>query len=406
MIEELTPPIREIIEKAQGMISNHFDTPLHIENVVQLSEPDRRNLILRLKVKSTTEKIPNSFIMKKTTLELRGETEQEQMSRFARDWAGIEFLTKMKTHHAPLFYGGDIEQQFIIIEDLGEPHHSLVGPLTRSPSAKNVQEAINSLQIYSRRVGQMHADSFGNTKEYSKILQRIYPKALRLHSLSEKDTTDFLACIKRHTRLDSPKLPEELDDIHKVLSSEDFEVLLHGDICPDNVYFQKSDLQIIDFEYGDIGHALIDGVYLRMSMPSCWCSKATPKDIVAQMEAIYRNELKTKLALACDDTLYIKALVYACAFWAIRVINWHVDELMEQEIICPSGPVDHDSLWEPEKNAFRPKVLFRLETFVNIANKYKHLPELTKSVLTLLEFLRSKWPTTPSIEHYPVFKQE
>ncbi|MBI2792207.1 MAG: phosphotransferase [Gammaproteobacteria bacterium] len=406
MIEELTPPIREIIVKAEKMISNHFKMPLHIEKVAELSEPDRRNLILRLTTKNSNTKIPNSFILKKTTIEPRGETEQEQMSRFARDWAGIEFLTKIGTHHAPQFYGGDLEHQFIVIEDLGEPHHSLVGPLTRAPSTENVQEAIKSLEIYSRRLGQMHADTFGKTKEFSKILQRIYPNALRLHSLKEKDFTDVLTCLKRHTGNDAYSLHQELEDVHNVMSSGDFEVLLHGDICPDNVYFQKSDMQIIDFEYGDVGNAMIDGVYLRMSMPSCWCSKVIPNAIVVQMEAVYGDELKKKLSLANDEAFYNKALVYACAFWIIRVINWHVDEVMEHEIICPSGPADHDSLWEPERNAFRPRILSRLEAFINISKKYNHLPALTNAAFDLLSNLKVKWSTTSFMDYYPVFVKD
>lgn len=404
MIEELTPPICEIIEKSQRMISNHFETTLHVDNVTQLSEPDRRNLILRLSINNPNEKIPHSFIVKKTTFELKGETEQEQLSRFARDWAGIEFLTQIGTHHAPRFYGGDLAHQFIIIEDLGEPHHSLVGPLTRAPSPENVQDAIKALENYSRRVGQMHADTFGRTQEFNKILHKIYPKALRLHSLREKDLTDVLDCIKRHTGNDSLALRQEVEEIPKVMISNDFEALLHGDICPDNVYFQQSDMQIIDFEYGDVGHALLDGVYLRMSMPSCWCSKLTPKGIVDQMEAIYRDELKKKLTTAKDEALYNKAFVYACAFWAIRVINWHVDELIEREIICPSGPVDHDSLWDPEKNAFRPRVLSRLAAFINIAKKYNHLPALTRAASDLLSNLKGQWPTSTFMDYYPVFR--
>ncbi|MCS5711501.1 phosphotransferase [Candidatus Berkiella aquae] len=403
MITALTPPIREVIEKAEKMLSFHFQTPLNIENVVQLSEPDRRNLILRLMVNSANEMIPQRFIVKKTTLELRGETEQEQMSRFARDWAGIEFLTSIGTHHAPRFYGGDRESQFIIIEDLGEPHYSLVGPLTRLPTPANVQEAINALAIYSRRLGQMHADTFGKTNEFTQILHRIYPHTLRLQSLKETNIAEVMACFKRHTGDDSFELRQELEAIQQVMSCGDFEVLLHGDICPDNVYFQQSDMQIIDFEYGDVGPALIDGVYLRMSMPSCWCAKVTPSHIVTQMETIYQNELKTKILLANNEAIYNKACVYACALWIIRVINWHVDEVMEQDSICPSGPVDQDSLWKPESNAFRPRILSRLAAFIDIAEKHQHLPALTQASSKLLKHLQQQWPTTHFMDYYPVF---
>ncbi|MEZ4737122.1 MAG: hypothetical protein R3E79_59340 [Caldilineaceae bacterium] len=47
--------------------------------------------------------------------------------RFFRDWAGAEFLSTLPgdPHHGPRFYGGDRGLGFIILEDLGDEHHSL-----------------------------------------------------------------------------------------------------------------------------------------------------------------------------------------------------------------------------------------------------------------------------------------
>lgn len=401
--QTFTPSIQEAINTAQQRLSAYFQTKLAFGNVSLLSEPDRRNAILRLHIAHTNDQIPPSFIVKKTTIEQRGETEQEQMSRFARDWAGIEFLSQLGTDHAPYFYGGDIAQQFVIIQDLGEPHHSLVGPLTRAATLTNQQDAQLALESYSRRIGKMHADTFGQAKAFERILLRIYPDCLRLHSLDQKAISDVRGCLKRHIGIDTKQLHQELEDIHIVLTTDDFNVLLHGDICPDNVYFQSSTMKVIDFEYGDMGHALIDGVYLRMSMPSCWCSKTLPAEIITKMENSYRNELKQKVPAALGGD-FDKALVYACAFWVIRVINWHVDELMEHDNICPSGPVDSDSLWEPQQNAFRPRVLSRLAAFIDIAHQHQQLPEFTRAVLSLLTYLENKWPTARFLEHYPVFQ--
>ncbi len=54
--------------------------------------------------------------------------------RFARDWAGLEFLSSLEGEHpiTPQFYGGSINHRFILIEDLGENHVSLVDSLTGS----------------------------------------------------------------------------------------------------------------------------------------------------------------------------------------------------------------------------------------------------------------------------------
>ncbi|HET9843136.1 MAG TPA: hypothetical protein VFP93_00595 [Gammaproteobacteria bacterium] len=117
------------------------------------------------------------------------------------------------------------------------------------------------------------------------------------------------------------------------------------------------------------------------------------------METIYSNKLKMKLSLV-DEAFYNKALVYACAFWVIRVINCHVDEVMKHDIICPSGPVDHDSRWEPEKNAFRPKILFWIEAFIFIAKKVNYLSALSRKAS---ELSKVQWPGTTFMDYYPVF---
>ena len=182
-------------------------------------------------------------------------------------------------------------------------------------------------------------------------------------------------------------------------------VYLHGDICPDNVYFQGNEIRLIDFEFGDYGHALIDGTYLRMSMPSCWCSKAVPDNVLHRMEAIYRDELKSRLDLAADDSIYNKQLVYACAYWIIRALqSLHEIKLIDNEWICPSGPVDSDSKWEPKENAFRPRILSRLAAFITCAKFTGHLPQLCKASTHLLSHLKKTWPEAQNIDVFPVFK--
>ena len=147
MLEELTGHSGELINAAEEVLSGYFQTTIHISKVIQLSEPDRRNLILRLMINQPTAEIPGSVILKKTATEKQifekgeQETEVEQLSRFAHDWAGLQFLTQLNSRCAPFFYAGNFEHKFILIEDLGAEHRSLVDPLTRANSATNQQEA-------------------------------------------------------------------------------------------------------------------------------------------------------------------------------------------------------------------------------------------------------------------------
>src|ERR1700733_13530535 len=101
MLDESTAHYREMIEDAARLMSMHFKIPVHFSKVIQISEPDRRNLILRLQIDNPTSEMPRTFILKKNATEKQifdrgeSETEVEQLSRFAHDWAGIEFLTQI-----------------------------------------------------------------------------------------------------------------------------------------------------------------------------------------------------------------------------------------------------------------------------------------------------------------------
>ena len=414
MLDETTSHYREMINNAAQLMSLYFHKTICFSKVIQLSEADRRNVVLRLLIANPSTEMPRSLILKKTAVDKgifdvvsNGETEIEQLSRFAHDWAGLEFLTQIGSNHAPHFYAGSLEYKFIIIEDLGLSHPSLVGPLTRSPSTINLQEAEIALIAYVRRLGKMHADTLGRENEFISILNRVYPQALRFNFIPEADGSEAFNQLKLLTGDKSQELYHEIQTILEFAKSPgDFNVFVHGDICPDNVYYQEKQIRLIDFEYSDYGHALIDGVYLRMSMPSCWCSKAVPDDVLQRMEAIYRAELKTALVLAGDDSVYNEGLVYACAYWILRSIkSLYEMMLIDYEWICPSGPVDADSEWEPKENAFRPRILSRLDAFIDCAKKTEHLPKFVEACQRLLAHLKNSWPETKYIDVFPVFRK-
>lgn len=411
MLDESTTHYHEIINDAASLMSQHFQKPIHFSKVIEISEPDRRNVILRLQIDNPSTAMPQTLILKKTSIEKqifdRGETEteHEQLTRFAHDWAGIEFLTQIGNHHGPLFYAGSLEYKFILIEDLGLAHPSLVGPLTRAPSSINVQDAKSALLAYVRRLGKMHADTAGKSDQFVSILKRIYPEALHFNYIPTTDADRIINQIKVLIGFESKELNQEIYDILEFSqSTNEFNVFLHGDICPDNVYYQNNTMRFIDFEFGDFGNALVDGVYLRMHMPSCWCSKAVPADVVTEMEAAYRDELKMKITAANDDTFYNKQLAYACAYWLIRTLKQIDDmDLIDHEWICPSGPIDSDSKWEPEKNAFRPRILSRLKAFISCSKETGHLAGFREAAIQLQARLIKIWPESQEIDLFPVF---
>lgn len=409
MLDESIAHLREIIDDASKLMSACLKKTVNFSKVIQLSEPDRRNVILRLLIDNPQIGMPKTIILKQTATETnkfdtaKSETEIERLSRFAHDWAGIEFLTEIGSDHAPRFYAGSLEHKFILIEDLGLSHPSLVGPLTRAYSIANVKEAESALLAYVRRIGKMQVDTLGKSNQFTAILNRIYPQAHRFNFLTEVDVSDMINQFKLLIKDDSIELGREIQDVFEFSKFHgDFHVLLHGDICPDNVYYQGNKIKLIDFEFGDFGNALIDGVYLRMNMPSCWCSKAVPQPILYQMEAVYREELRKGISAAIDDATYNKQLTYACAYWLIRTIST-VD--VNREWICPSGPVDSDSEWNPKENGFRPRILSRLDSFIECSKNTDLLPKFRDASVLLLSHLKKIWPESRYIDVFPVFKE-
>lgn len=113
----------EIVKNAIDILEKRFNATIQAQSVIQLSEPQRRNLLLRIYLQSPHIQVPKSVILKQTLPQDSSKQEDDQIvGRFARDWAGLEFLSSLEVDHpiTPQFYGGSTPHRFILIEDLGE----------------------------------------------------------------------------------------------------------------------------------------------------------------------------------------------------------------------------------------------------------------------------------------------
>ena len=84
MLDDTTMNYREMISVASKLMSNYFKKQIQFSKVTQLSEPERRNIILRLQIDNPSTEMPSTIILKKNTTETRffeigeSETEAEQ----------------------------------------------------------------------------------------------------------------------------------------------------------------------------------------------------------------------------------------------------------------------------------------------------------------------------------------
>ncbi|HFL2238832.1 TPA: GNAT family N-acetyltransferase, partial [Legionella pneumophila] len=400
-------PNPDIINKAKQILSEHFDSQIEIDSIAFLSDPERRNIVLRLGLVHSSKTIPKTVILKQSLPEK--ENDQEAYARFARDWAGLEFASKIpqRTHNTPLFYGGEKKHRFILMEDLGVKHVSLVDSLT----LPNRDKAIRALSRFMKALGSFHAAGAGHTELYETILRQI-------HKDNDSQTDDLAHVLNDlinrlksahqtlNLSLSNECIHEAQNLVESILSPGPFTVLTHGDICPDNVFDHEEnyELQLIDFEWSIVGNALLDGTYLRMSMPTCWCAKAIPKEVIESLELIYREEISRTILEARDDAIYQKAYTEACGFWILQQTLHFIDLSLENDRVGPSGPVPENSLWKFEENWVRPRVLSRLQAFIEVATSHGLLPHLTNMAKTVLDELQKRWPDAKPLEFYPAFQ--
>ncbi|MDA0782463.1 MAG: phosphotransferase [Proteobacteria bacterium] len=400
-MNKLDPNIKQ---EVLGILAKSFSHDIQIKSVIRLSKPERRNLILRIILQSPSGKTPQSLIFKQSFHEKDSDDEKELLGRFARDWAGLEFLSGLNIEPsiAPQFYGGSEKHRFILLEDLGDVHFSLVDSLT----GKDRKAAIAALTRYMQRMGQYHASAYGKTDEYNKILQKLNPGAKVW-----KDDFDDLP--KANTMLEklgiksTSELDEEIFRVFNTMKkSMDFTTYIHGDICPDNVFDDpKNDIMhVIDFEWGYVGNALLDATYLRMSMPTCWCVKALPKDVIEPLEIIYLQELAKNIPAALDDNLYNESYVCACAYWVVILFAYGIDGVLDKELdILNTEFKDPHPNWKSEYNMARPRYLHRLQAFIDISEKHGKLPHLKLASEQALKELKIRWPDTKPLELFPAF---
>lgn len=399
---------QDILNKAKQILEYHFEANIEISSVYFLSEAERRNLIARLFIESKTKGIPKSIILKQSLREQSDEDDREAFSRFARDWAGLEFANQIhqSIHNVPRFYGGNKQCRFILIEDLGAHHVSLVDSLTLPYQEK----AIQALTRFMKSLGSFHAASYGKTEMYEALLKKIHEPWEELNDDFETLSPKLIEKLHLIGHLLNIPLTEEcIQEVNELFDSlikpGEFTVLTHGDICPDNVFdHEKSqDLQLIDFEWANIRNALLDGTYLRMCMPTCWCAKAIPEDIIVHLETIYRKELKKSIPAAADDLAYSKAYTEACGFWILQQTLPFLESTLEKDRVGPSGPVPENSLWNTGENWVRPRVLSRLQAFIHIGYSNNLLPHLRLMAENILLQIKKIWGDVNHLEFYPAF---
>lgn len=394
---------------AAKILSESLGVELSIASEERISAPDRRNQLFRLHLAAAPGRAPSSVILKQA-LPTEGR-ELHVSDALASDSAGLEFLASVPgaEPHAPRFYGADVAAGFLLMEDLGPVHHSLVGILLRPG---NAEAATRALTAYVRRLGKMHADTWGKTDAYDRTRAKWHRPAFDWRGILERFERERAPALLATLSGILGALPEGLeremvDVMRSTLEPGPFTVFLQGDACPDNTFIDPGTgaLTLIDFEYSRAGHALLEGCYPRLAMPSCWCARAIPEPVLRELEDVYRRELATTVVAAREDAPYVPARAKACAGWTLTSLSQRLAGCLAEDELWTSGPVEKDSSWAPEHNRHRSRILTQLTATASGARSARALPALCDAFERLYATLTARWQGARPLGLYPAFSR-
>lgn len=390
-----------LLTAAQALLATSLGTPVQLSDPHCLTEEGRRNRIVRCHVRDAAPGVPTSVIIKQVVADHYDPDDATSWDtqRFFRDWAGAQFLTEVAPDagHSPRFYGGDRALGCIVLEDLGA-HDSLVEPLLSDDAA----DATQVLLAFATRLGALHAATAGAAAHYDQILQRLAPTAtMTTVAICRGQATEFgtLAeqlcafLVARGVPI-PPTLDHELTLIAETVAAPGvFLTYIHGDPCPDNLVVRDGAVRLIDFEFGQFGHALQDGIYGHMLFPTCWCANQLPPTVRAQMDDAYRAALGQGSPELADATRGAIEGARMGGYWLMRTLARQLE---------PAHAADRT--WGIA--TVRQRLIARLAAFQTLATTASQLPGLCAWAAGVQDYLQRQWPGTPDLPLYPAFRAD
>ena len=384
--------ILKIINAAKKMLFKQMGQDFEWGVIEQISEKERRNLILRANVMPSHRQL-SSIIIKKI---VRGKDDVWDASRFINDSTATQFLSALQknTRYSPLFYGADIEHEFFMLEDMGKVHISLVDYLAAEVPRSKINKIFKEL---SKTLSHMHSATL-NKRQAFNLLYKTNNTAIgskqtfsyfnyEIQQVREK----LIPCIEKIYPKNDMLLKEINDVFAGVIEPKSFDGFVHGDLCPDNLFVRKGKVLIFDFESGHYGHIFLDLACLRMNFPSCWCAQRLPNQLIIQFEQEYRKQFPPDYSYINEDNIFYPQLALCCAYWLFKTLANRLPEALK-----------NDKQWGI--SSIRQRILAQLSSFKKLALNMQQYTATVGMADAMIKRLSDIWDDISPLPIYPVFK--
>ncbi|MGI9486198.1 MAG: phosphotransferase [Geminicoccaceae bacterium] len=378
----------EVISTAGKALARSSSGAVSVSPVETISDIQRRNLVIRA-VAAYSDGSKQPIIVKATRSAAYDPKAKDSLhtSGLFREWAATALLKPWADNGMLVsqFLAGDSELGLIVTHDLGSELPSLVEPLLGDKPS----HAEKAILEYAAALGNLHAKTVGCNEAYNQIAQAAFP-----HEITKEDNlpilTKSMGVIQGALGGRSDK-----DEIAVIAESLDrpgqWQALVHGDLCPDNVLFKGDRACFIDFEAARPGHALLDTSYLWMGFPSCWCAGRLPEALSRQAEQAYLRALSTTCRTSFEEASYRLELAHICAAQMLR----RIAGVLEEALV---------SNWEWGIAAVRSRILWGVRSACNVMSQAQTLPVLNVLAERWAEDLEDRWEQSEVLSYYPAFE--
>ncbi|MDE0681880.1 MAG: hypothetical protein OXI63_03090 [Candidatus Poribacteria bacterium] len=280
----------------------------------------KKNRIFRCWVADGPSSLPEVFLVK-----IARHTKREPYNpksncvgspawKFFNEWAALQFLNEIDGTRTlgPQFIAGDAVEGLIAFEYV--PKARSFRDILRD---SNENERSCALLAHAQAIGRMHGATYGRKNEWLHL-------RTSLGTFHQTDPDTFNGILRSFRRLAtsleqpvSVVVETELSELKETLSEgEPFSALRHVDIAPQNYLLLNGGVKLVDFEYSDYGHFLLDAPLGPYPFSVRWeCDEVLTREI----ESVYRAELSTNFRGALDDAIYYKGILAAWIYWLLRL---------------------------------------------------------------------------------------
>lgn len=229
----------------------------------------------------------------------------------------------------------------------------------------------------------IHKETIGKETAYLKIREGLGKNYEKLGGMDKCLTNykNFLEKMSKHLSIDfaAHEIEAELKEVlEAVFKPKDLLGLTHWDPCPDNCMLVDDIVKVYDFESASYANVLIDGLYLSIRFPSCWCFSDIPQTVIDKAERAYRKVLSEKVPAIADDNYFMKQKATIMTFWLVQSTYRNLERTFTE-----------DFRWGIA--TMRQRTLLRLELVTNMLKQQQMLPNILNIFEALGSELSQKW---------------